>query len=71
MLDKTLPIRFDANVRDLPWNFSPQQTAQTVKIGETKVAFFKVTNQIGDQPMTGRAVFNVVPEQAGAYFQKL
>jgi len=70
VLGKTLLIRFDANVRDLPWDFVAEQTAQTVKIGETKVALFKVTNH-SDKPVTGRAVFNVVPEQAGPYFQKL
>jgi cytochrome c oxidase assembly protein subunit 11 len=70
VLGKTLTIRFDANVRDLPWDFTALQTAQTVKIGETKVAVFRVTNR-SDKPMTGRAVFNVVPEQAGAYFEKL
>ncbi|ACG76959.1 cytochrome c oxidase assembly protein [Phenylobacterium zucineum HLK1] len=70
VLDKTLTVRFDANVRDLPWDFDAKQTSQQVKIGETKVAFFKVTNT-SDQPITGRAVFNVVPEQAGLYFQKL
>jgi cytochrome c oxidase assembly protein subunit 11 len=69
-LDKTLTIRFDANVRDLPWDFTAQQTTQSARIGETKLAFFKVTNR-ADHPVTGRAVFNVVPEQAGAYFQKL
>lgn len=70
VLDKTLTIRFDANVRDLPWTFTTQQTAQTAKIGETKLAFFKVTNN-SDKPITGRAVYNVVPEQAGPYFRKL
>jgi cytochrome c oxidase assembly protein subunit 11 len=70
VLDKTITVRFDANVRDLPWTFTAQQTAQTVKIGETKLAFFKVTNN-SDRPVTARAVYNVVPEQAGAYFQKL
>lgn len=70
VLDKDLTIRFDANVRDLPWTFTAEQVSQEVKIGETKVAFFKVTNN-SDQAITGRAVFNVVPEQAGAYFQKL
>lgn len=70
VLDKALTIRFDANVRDLPWTFETKQTSQTAKIGETKVAFFKVTNN-SDKPITGRAVFNVVPEQAGPYFQKL
>lgn len=70
VLDRAVTIRFDANVRDLPWTFETKQTRQDAKIGETKVAFFKVTNN-SDKPITGRAVFNVVPEQAGPYFQKL
>jgi cytochrome c oxidase assembly protein subunit 11 len=70
VLDRTLLIRFDTNVRDLPWDFTAEQTDQTVKIGETKVAVFKVTNH-SDKPVTARAVFNVAPEQAGAYFRKL
>jgi len=70
VLGKTLNIRFDANVRDLPWDFAALQTTQTVKIGETKVAVFRVTNH-SDKAITGRAVFNVTPEQAGAYFEKL
>lgn len=69
-LGQTLVVRFDANVRGLPWDFRADQTKQTVKIGETRLAFFKVTNR-SRQPMTGRAVFNVVPEEAGRYFQKL
>jgi cytochrome c oxidase assembly protein subunit 11 len=70
VLDRKLTIRFDANVRELPWTFTAEQTAQTAKIGETKIALFKVTNT-ADKAITGRAVFNVVPEQAGPYFQKL
>ena len=70
VLDRTLLIRFDTNVRGLPWDFTAEQTDQTVKIGETKVAIFKVTNH-ADHPVTARAVFNVAPEQAGVYFRKL
>ncbi|MBI1406306.1 MAG: cytochrome c oxidase assembly protein [Caulobacter sp.] len=70
VLDRKLLIRFDANVRDLPWVFKPSQTTQEVKIGATGLAFFKVTNN-GKTALTGRASYNVVPEQAGAYFQKL
>jgi cytochrome c oxidase assembly protein subunit 11 len=70
VLGKTLDVRFDTNVRDLPWDFSPLQTSQTIRIGETGLAFFKVTNH-ATVPITGRAVYNVVPEQAGAYFRKL
>ena len=70
VLAKTVTVRFDTNVRDLPWDFTTQQTSQEAKIGETKLAFFRVTNH-ADHPVTGRAVFNVTPEAAGAYFQKL
>lgn len=70
ILDKKLTIRFDANVRNLPWTFKAEQNAQTVKIGETGLAYFKVTNN-GTKDITGRAIYSVVPESAGAYFQKL
>ena len=70
VLDRKLLIRFDANVRDLPWAFKPSQVTQEVKIGATGLAFYKVTNN-GKAPITGRASYNVVPESAGAYFQKL
>lgn len=71
VLDKSLLIHFDTNVRgDLPWEFEAEQVSQTLKIGETGTAFFKVTNT-SNRPITGRATFNVVPEQAGPYFRKL
>jgi cytochrome c oxidase assembly protein subunit 11 len=70
VLDRKLEIRFDANVRNLPWDFQAMQVSQDIRIGETGLAFFKVTNK-GDKPLTGRALYNVVPEQAGPYFQKL
>jgi len=69
-LDQTLLIRFDTNVRGLPWEFTSEQASQTVQIGATQVATFKVTNH-SDHPVTARAVFNVVPEQAAVYFRKL
>ncbi len=70
VLNKSLNIRFDTNVRNLPWSFESQHVAQTLKIGETGLAFFEVTNN-STVPMTGRAVYNVVPAAAGAYFRKL
>jgi cytochrome c oxidase assembly protein subunit 11 len=70
ILDRKVEIRFDANVRDLPWDFTTEQVSQQIRIGDTGLAFFKVTNH-GDKAMTGRAMYNVVPELAGPYFQKL
>jgi cytochrome c oxidase assembly protein subunit 11 len=70
VLDKTLLIRFDANVRGVPWAFAPDQTSQTIRIGKTGLAFFHVKNQSG-KPVTAHAAYNVVPEGAAKYFEKL
>lgn len=70
VLARKLTIRFDANVRDMPWDFKPDQVSQQLRIGDTGLAFFHVKNN-SDQPITGRASYNVVPEQAAVYFQKL
>ena len=70
VLDKSVTIRFDTNVRDLPMTFRAEQVSQRVRIGETGMAFFDVTNT-SDQPIQATAAYNVVPERAGPYFQKL
>lgn len=70
ILDDTVLIRFDTNVRGLPMTFRAEQVSQRVRIGETGMAFFDVTNT-SDQPIHATASYNVVPEQAGPYFQKL
>ena len=70
-IDRTVQVRFDANVdRALPWSFTPVERAIEVKIGETALAFFKASNR-SDAPVTGTAVFNVVPERAARYFSKI
>lgn len=68
--DKAVTVRFDANAREVPFTFTAEQTSQEVKLGETKIAFFRVVNT-SDKPVTAHATFNVVPTQAGAYFKKL
>jgi cytochrome c oxidase assembly protein subunit 11 len=68
--DRSVVVRFDTNVRGLAWRFAPAQPSQTVRLGESKLAFFTATNT-GDKAVTGRALFNVVPESAGPYFSKL
>jgi cytochrome c oxidase assembly protein subunit 11 len=68
--DKTVTVRFDTNVRGLTWRFEPVQARQTVTLGAYTLAFFKAANT-GDRPLTGRAIYNVLPEWAGAYFSKL
>ena len=66
----TVTVRFDTNVNGIAWRFEPVQASQTVHLGENKLAFFRATN-ISNRTLTGRALFNVLPEAAGPYFSKL
>ena len=70
ILNQTVTVRFDANVRDLPWDFGPDQPSQTIRVGQTGLAFFHVKNR-SNAPVTAHASYNVVPESAGPYFEKL
>jgi len=71
VLDRVVTIRFDANVAPgLGWKFQPVQRTMDVKIGENALAFYKAEN-ISDRPIVGTATFNVAPEAAGAYFNKI
>ncbi len=68
---KTLSIRFDANVeRNMPWQFRPERTTDTIQFGGRRMAIYLARN-LSDKPVTGRATFNVEPEQAGRYFNKV
>ena len=63
--------RFDASAaNDMPWTFRPSQATDTVTIGERDIATY-VARNISDQPITGMATFNVTPETAGKYFNKI
>lgn len=71
VLDRTIQVRFDTNVAPgAALQFAPKQPFQTLHIGETSVAFFRVTN-VSDQPVTARATYNVTPHTTGQYFVKL
>ena len=70
VLNQRVTIGFDTNVRNLPWDFRALQPRQTLRVGETGLAFFTVTNN-SDQALTGRASYNVTPEGVGAYMRKL
>lgn len=68
---RTISIRFDANTaNDLPWAFHPAQPTDTVQVGIRDLATFIARND-SDMPITGTATFNVEPEQAGRYFNKI
>lgn len=64
-------IRFDANVsEDLPWSFRPEQKSLEVAAGEQRLAFYRAVNDSRVNTV-GTAVFNVTPELAGRYFNKI
>ncbi|GMM94101.1 cytochrome c oxidase assembly protein [Qipengyuania sp. MTN3-11] len=67
----TMSIRFDASTGvGMPWSFTPESPTDTVQIGQRDMAFYLARNN-SDQPVTGTATFNVEPEQAGRYFNKI
>ena len=71
VLDRMITVRFDSNVADgLPWEFQPIKREVTMRIGETMTASF-VAQNFFNVPTRGKASFNVVPELAGSYFNKL
>ena len=71
VLDRTIAVRFDANVMGgLPWRFEPEKTEINVKIGEVVTAYYTVTN-LAARPTLGQASYNVTPLTAGIHFQKI
>lgn len=68
---RRITVRFNADVhRDLPWAFAAAQREMTLAVGETGLAFYRATNRAGGA-ITGMATFNVTPQKAGIYFDKL
>ena len=68
---QTISIRFDATAAmGMPWTFRPAQATDTVTIGERDIATYIARND-SDVAVTGMATFNVEPEQAGKYFNKI
>lgn len=68
---RVVTVRFNTTVEPgLPWRFAPEQSAITVRLGEEKLVFFSAEN-LTDRPLVGHATFNVTPDKAGPYFDKV
>lgn len=68
---KTISIRFDGNTAaGLPWQFHPERATETVTIGQRDLAIY-IARNTSKERITGTATFNVEPEQAGRYFNKI
>ncbi len=71
ILDQTIKVRFDASKdRDMPWQFTPMQVEQEIRIGETGLAFYEAYNPT-DRVVAGQASYNVAPYSAGYFFTKI
>ncbi|XP_019349731.2 cytochrome c oxidase assembly protein COX11, mitochondrial [Alligator mississippiensis] len=69
--DRIIKVTFNADVHaSLHWNFRPQQNEIYVVPGETALAFYKAKNST-DKPVIGISTYNVVPFEAGQYFNKI
>uniref|UniRef100_A0A182J665 Cytochrome c oxidase assembly protein COX11, mitochondrial n=1 Tax=Anopheles atroparvus TaxID=41427 RepID=A0A182J665_ANOAO len=69
--DRVLKIKFNADIgASMRWNFKPQQTEIKVVPGETALAFYSAKNPT-DTPVIGISTYNVIPFEAGAYFNKI
>ena len=68
--DRQVRIRFDATVNSaLPWQFEAIDKSATVTLGEMTEALYLAMN-LNDEPMVGRAIYNVTPPEASLYFVK-
>jgi cytochrome c oxidase assembly protein subunit 11 len=69
--DRSIRIRFDATTnQELPWTFQPVQREVHLTVGENAVAFYRAKNH-AKEAVTGVATFNVTPQKAGLYFNKI
>ena len=68
---KSLTVRFDANVSgELNLHFEPEVTSIRLLTGETATVFYRVANR-SKHPVTAMATYNVAPDQAGGFFNKI
>jgi cytochrome c oxidase assembly protein subunit 11 len=64
-------VRFDANINAaLPWRFEPVQETVRIAPGARTQIFYRATN-LTARDTTGRAVFNISPQRAAPYFNKI
>lgn len=69
--DRILTVRFEAGTsKTLRWRFKPQQKEVKLAPGETSLAFYTAEN-LTDKPIIGIATYNVIPFEAGQYFNKI
>jgi cytochrome c oxidase assembly protein subunit 11 len=70
VIDREMTVRFDSNVEHaLNWTVKPAAPV-TDRIGTVDTINYVATNH-SDKAITGMAIFNVTPDRAGIYFNKI
>ncbi|MBX9977785.1 MAG: cytochrome c oxidase assembly protein [Alphaproteobacteria bacterium] len=70
-LKRQVKVHFTASThRDLEWDFKTMQSETMINLGQVRIMFYKAKN-ISDRPIIGMATYNVTPEKAGSYFNKV
>jgi cytochrome c oxidase assembly protein subunit 11 len=70
VVDQRIRVRFNADTNPaLPWQFAPDVSEVTLRLGDEQVAFYHARN-LAQTPVTGMALYNVTPEKAAKYFHK-
>jgi cytochrome c oxidase assembly protein subunit 11 len=71
ILDREVTVRLDSTVSPaLPWHFVPTKRSHQIRVGETNLITYQARND-GDELIVGTASFNVTPDKAGQYFNKI
>ncbi|ACZ48956.1 cytochrome C oxidase assembly protein [Anaplasma centrale str. Israel] len=65
-----IKVRLNADTHGIPLLFYPEQPHVMVTPGVQKLAFYVAENP-SDKEISGMAVYNVTPVQAGKYFYKI
>ncbi|ETO91378.1 MAG: cytochrome c oxidase assembly protein CtaG [Candidatus Xenolissoclinum pacificiensis L6] len=68
---KKIYVRFDANLpKDLPLVFLPMYNQIETHTNQTALSFYSLEN-MSDKPLDLIAIYNVSPQQAGKFFNKV
>jgi len=71
IINYNVTTRFDTNVaKGLFWDFKAEKIKENIKPGQVSTIKFKVKN-LGNETSTAVSTFNVTPDSAGKYFNKI
>lgn len=70
-LERVVTVRFNADVNNsINWDFKPDTHAVDVHVGEAMTIAYRAKN-LESRAVIGTATYNVTPEKAGQYFNKI